>query len=157
MTCQQFAASGKTTGLTELKYTVKKGKISSLSPTTVTFFEKFTATKASFPLVISQSNTGAWVPLATIKGTAVTLYDVNCVKSSAQGSTIYDPATGTVTLYINGATPGAVYYIAIKYNPLSVVGTPVSTPYPTVTYNFVTSADGVPLPTGVVNLKVKPK
>jgi hypothetical protein len=58
---------------------------------------------------------------------------------------------------VTGATPGAVYFIAVKYNPLSLVGTPVTAPNPTVTYNFVTSADGVALPTGVVSLKVAPK
>ncbi len=54
-------------------------------------------------------------------------------------------------------TPGAVYFVAVKYNPASLVGTPVTAPNPTVTYNFVTSADGVALPTGVVSLKVAPK
>jgi uncharacterized repeat protein (TIGR01451 family) len=157
MTCQQFAASGKSAGLTELKYTIKKGKISAVSPTAMTFFEKFTATEADFALLISQSNTGGWVPFATVKGTAVTLYNANCAKPSAQASVIYNPATGAVTLNVTGARPGAVYYLAIKYNPLSLVGTPITPPNPTVTYNFMTSMDGVALPTGVVTLKVAPK
>jgi hypothetical protein len=157
MTCSQFAASGTSAGLTELKYTVKKGKISAVSPTAMTFYEKFTATEADFALLIGQSNTGGWVPFATAKGTAVTLYNANCAKPSAQGSVIYDPATGALTLNVTGATPGAVYFIVIRYNPLSLVGTPVTAPNPTVTYNFVTSMDGVALPTGVVSLKVAPK
>jgi hypothetical protein len=123
----------------------------------MTFYEKFTAPTATFVLQISQSNTSGWVPFATAKGTAVTLYGANCVKSPAQGSVSYDPATGTVTLNVNGATAGAVYYVAVKYNPASLVGTPITAPNPTVTYNFVTSADGVALPTGVVTLKVIPK
>ena len=157
MTCSQFAAAGTSAGLTQLNYTVKKGKISAVSPTAMTFYEKFTAPAATFALQISQSNLGGWVPFATAKGTAVTLYGANCVKSSAQGSTSYNPATGTVTLNVNGATAGAVYYVAVKYNPASLVGTPITAPNPTVTYSFVTSADGVALPTGVVSLKVAPK
>jgi uncharacterized repeat protein (TIGR01451 family) len=157
MTCSQFAASGMSAGLTELKYTVKKGKISAVSPTAMTFYEKFTATEADFALLIGQSNTGAWVPFATAKGTAVTLYNVNCAKPAAQATVTYNPATGAVTLNVTGATPGSVYYVAIKYNPLSLVGTPITAPNPTINYNFVTSADGVALPTGVVSLKVAPK
>ena len=68
-----------------------------------------------------------------------------------------DPATGAVTLNVLGATPDAVYFVAVKYNPLSIVGTPITAPNPTVTYSFVTSADGVAIPTGVVSLKVVPK
>jgi hypothetical protein len=157
VTCQQFAASGTSAGLTQLIYTVKKDKVSAVSPIAMTFYEKFTAPKADFALVIGQSNTQSWVPLAVAKGTAVTLYNANCTKSSAQGSVSYDPATGAVTLNIKGAVPGAFYIVAVKYNPASLVGAPVLTPYPTVTYNFMTSADGVALPTGVVSLKVIPK
>ncbi len=157
MICQQFTTAGTSAGLTELKYTVKKGKISAVTPNTMTFWEKFSAPAVDFTLVVEQSNMGGWVPLATVKGTAVTMYAANCTKSTALGTMIYDMATGTVTLNIKGATPGAVYYIAIKYNPLSLVGTPVITPYPTVIYDFVTSANGVTLPTSVVYLSVKPK
>jgi hypothetical protein len=157
MTCSQFAASGTSAGLTQLNYTVKKGKISAVSPTAMTFFEKFTATKSSFTIVIGQSNTGAWVPFATVRGTAVTLYNASCVRSNALGTVSYNPATGALTLTVSGATPGAVYFVAVKYNPASLVGTPITAPNPTVTYNFVTSADGVALPTGVVSLKVAPR
>ena len=69
----------------------------------------------------------------------------------------YNPATGAVTLNVTGATPNAVYFVAVKYNPASLAGTPITAPNPTVTYNFATSADGVALPTGVVKLKVAPK
>jgi len=124
MTCSQFAAAGTSAGLTGLKYTVKKGKISTVSLTAMTFFEKFTATGANSVLVIGQSNTGGWVPFAIVKGTAVTLYNANCTKSSALGSVSYNPATGALTINVTGATPGAVYYLAVKYNPLSLVGTP---------------------------------
>lgn len=157
MTCQQFTTAGTSAGLVKLDYTVKRGKISLVSPDAMTFFEKFIATKADFVLQIGQSNTGGWVPLATAKGSAITLYGANCLKSPAQGSVSYNPATGAVTLNVTGATVGAVYYIAVKYNPTSLVGTLITAPNPTVTYNFVTTADGVALPTGVVKLKVAPK
>jgi hypothetical protein len=157
VTCQQFAAAGTSAGLTQLNYTVKKGKISAVSPTAMTFYEKFTAPAAGFALVIGQSNSGGWVPFATVKGTAVTLYSATCGKPNAQIATSVNPATGAVTLNVSGATAGAVYYVAVKYNPASLVGTPITAPNPIVTYNFVTSADGVALPTGVVSLKVAPK
>jgi hypothetical protein len=157
MTCQQFAAAGASAGLTQLNYTVKKGKISDVSPNAMTFYEKFKAPKAGFPLLIGQSNTGGWVPLATAKGAAVTLYNANCSKSSAQGTVSQDPATGAVTLNVTGATIDAFYFVGVKYNPASLSGTPISDPAPTVTYNFVTHADGTALPTGRVSLKVAPK
>jgi hypothetical protein len=157
MTCQQFAASGASAGLTQLDYTVKKGKISSVSPTNMTFYEKLTATGAGFTLQIDQSNTGGWVPVALAKGTAVTLYNADCAKASALGSVVYNPATGTVTTSVTGATPGAAYFVAVKYNPASLVGTPITAPNPTVTYNFATSAGGAAVPTGAVNLRVAPK
>jgi hypothetical protein len=128
-----------------------------VSPTATTFYEKFTATEANFALLIGQSNAGGWVPLAVAKGTAVTLYNANCTKSSALGSVIYDPATGAVTTNVTGATPDAAYFLAVRYNPASLVGTPITAPNPTVDYSFVTSADGMALPTGSVNLKVAPK
>jgi hypothetical protein len=65
----------------------------------------------------------------------------------------YNPATGAVTTSVNGATPDAAYFIAVKYNPASLVGTPITAPNPTVTYDFVSSA----APTGVVSLQVAPK
>jgi uncharacterized repeat protein (TIGR01451 family) len=157
MSCQQFALAGASAGLTQLTYSVKKGKISAVSPSGMILYEKFTATEATFPLLIGQSNTAGWVPMAIAKGTAVTLYNANCSKSSAQGSVIYDPATGALTVNVTGATAGAAYYVGAKYNPTGLVGTPVTTPNPTVTYNFGTSADGVPLPTGKVSIKVSPK
>lgn len=157
MTCAQFAASGASAGLTQLNYTVKKGKVSAVTPISMTFYEKFTAPQADFALEIAQSNTGGWVPFAPMRGVAVTLYNASCSRSSAQGSVSYNPATGALTLTIVGALPDGTYYIAVKYNPASLVGTPVTAPNPTVTYTFVTSAGGVPLPTGVVNLKVAPR
>jgi hypothetical protein len=157
MTCQQFALAGTTAGLTELRYTVKKGRISAVSPTGMTFYEKFKATEPDFALLIAQSHDGTWVPLATAKGTAVTLYNANCTKSTALASSVYDPATGAVTLNVTGAMPDTTYFVAVRYNPASLVGTPITLPGPTVTYQFATSADGVPLPTGVVRLKAMPK
>ncbi len=111
----------------------------------------------NFALEIAQSNTGGWVPFAPMRGVAVTLYNANCSRSSAQGSLSYNPATGTLTLNVIGAIPDGTYYVAVKYNPASLIGTPITAPNPTVTYSFVTSAGGVALPTGVVKLKVAPK
>jgi hypothetical protein len=38
--------------------------------------------------------------------------------------------------------PGEVFYFAVMYNPNTVVGTPVTQPYPTVNYAFETKING---------------
>ena len=58
-----------------------------------------------------------------------------------------------VTFTVTGATPGATYYIGIKYSPKNLVGQPVPIPYPTNTYYFDTTG----YPDSAASIPVTPK
>jgi len=44
---------------------------------------------------------------------------------------------------VNNAVPANVYYLGVRYNAGSLVGTASSRPYPEVTYVYVTYVNGV--------------
>jgi hypothetical protein len=115
-----------------------------VSPSGFLYFTKiYQVTSPSFQIQVKQTNDYAWNPINISQIGQVVLYNSNCTKSSAQGTTTFDAATGTVTIQVNNAVPANVYYLGVRYNAGSLVGTAVSQPYPEVTYVYVTYVDGV--------------
>ena len=114
-----------------------------MSPGVFFYYSQIIAPSASFTITVLQTNNHTptlWPPTAILNGQAI-LYDSNCNKSPAQGATTYDLATGTVTIHVNGATPGAIMVIGNKYNTTSVVGANANGK-PTVTYTYQTKING---------------
>jgi hypothetical protein len=60
-------------------------------------------------------------------------------------------------LQVKRATPGAVYYLGVNYQPLSLIGQRVNAPNPTVPYTFVTSINNTPIPSSTDSVLLKPR
>ncbi|PYT05763.1 MAG: hypothetical protein DMF49_13135, partial [Acidobacteria bacterium] len=154
-TCSQFE-SGTAQDLTQALYTVKANKVNSVAPGVFFYYSQITAPSASFTITVPQSNNHSstpWPPIALQNGQAI-LYDSSCNKSPAQGATSYDSATGTVTIQVNGATPGAAMVIGNKYDTTSVVGANGSGK-PTVRYTYQTKVDGTVTASDFIDLVPK--
>jgi hypothetical protein len=142
VTCSQFSKGGAT-DLVDTYYKVASGKISSVSPSGFNYFTKVYAPASSFPIQVRQTNDFGWNSISVSQIGQVVLYNYNCTKSTAQGTTTFDPATGTATIQVNNAVPANVYFLGVRYNAGSLVGAAASQPYPEVTYVHVTYVDGV--------------
>jgi len=90
---------------------------------------------------VTQSNDKGWKPIPAQSTGQIILYESNCAKSS-KGTSTYNAATGTATIQVTGATPGATYIVGIKYSLSDVAGQPVAAPFPVVTYSFATNFNG---------------
>ena len=162
-TCSDFAA-GTVSNLTELLYLAKNRAINSVAPGVLFYYSMVTAPSANFTLQFGQTNASGFPVLGIqqeSKNPQVLLFEANCVRSSKQGSTTItvDPITKkqTVSVAVSGATTGQVFYVSVKYSVKPLIGTTVTTPLPTVTYNFLTSVNGVPVLTSQDSLALKPK
>ena len=153
-TCQMFA-NGTAGNLTTLQYGVKGNAINNVAPGVMFYYSKITAPAASFPIQVTQSNNKSWKPMGIQDLGQVIVWDANCVKSNATAA--YTSSNGTVSIQVNGATVGAVYYLSIKYNPGSLVGQKVSKPYPTTSYTFKTILNGAEIITSWDSVNVTPK
>jgi hypothetical protein len=122
-------------------YQVKGGKISSLSPGVIFYYNTITAPSASFTLNVVETNTLNWKPMFIQDLGQAILFNADCTKAS--GVTVTAGGSPyTVTFTVTAATPGAIYYIGIKYSPQNLVGQPVSKVggvYPTSIYKFITN------------------
>ncbi len=156
ITCSQFAA-GTATDLNAVSYAVKSGKINSVAPGVFFYYVKFSAPSSSFRIDAREANGATWPAVPPQDLSQVVLWDANCAKSTAQGTTTFNAVDGTTTIQVNGATPGAIFYLSVKYNPGAVVGLRVNSPYPTVPYNYVTALNGTALPPTADSISMVPK
>jgi hypothetical protein len=85
----------------------------------------------------------------------VILWKADCTKLLTTAT--YNTTTGAVTINVTGAATGAVYYVGIKYNPGSLVGQAVTSPYPTVPYRFVSYLNGTQIFSSWDSVDVKKK
>jgi uncharacterized repeat protein (TIGR01451 family) len=163
-TCSDFA-NGTAADLTDLFYGVKGSAINNIAPGVLFYYSKVTAPSASFTLQVLQKNQQGFPALGVQQQSGnnpqIILYDANCVKSSKQGTTTItvDPATKTqtVSIAVNGAAVGQVFYISVKYDPGMLVGQSVTTPYPTVPYTFLTAINNSVIISSQDSMKVNPK
>nr|NLI49317.1 hypothetical protein [Propionibacterium sp.] len=123
-TCEQYAAgpSAWPAMYPNFSYQAKANKITAVSPGVIFYYNTITAPSPTFTTTVTQTNTLNWKPMLIQDLGQAILYTSNCTK--AAGVTV--TATGTnpynVTFNVTGATPGAVYYIGIKYSPQNLVG-----------------------------------
>lgn len=151
-TCAQFKA-GTAVDLVEALYTIKSGKISSVTPGAAQYFTRVTAPASIFSLAVEQSNTSSWRTIGVQSGKFVAVYDANCRARSF----IAFSYNNRITINVLGATPGATYYIVTRYRLPTLVNLPVRAPYPSVEYSFATSMGGSTLFASRDGLLVRPK
>ncbi len=133
-TCAQFVA-GTAPDLETVSYNLvfsKKARVSEVSASSFDYYSKVTAPAASFRIRVVQSiNLYGW-PKLLLRQQQV--FDANCKVATLRSSTKANYIDFTVT----NATPGAEYYVHLRYLASSVLGAVVTYPYPTVPYRFTT-------------------
>jgi len=130
-TCGNFK-SKTSADLSQICYTVRKGKVSKTSPSSFIYYFSVAAPSASFSIDVVQTCNNAAFPFIGVARNGVTLYDGNC---TAIGSGVSN-SPGQAQVSVSGATVGQSYTIAVKYSGSSVVGTSVGSIWPQVHYDF---------------------
>ncbi|HET8944140.1 MAG TPA: hypothetical protein VFO59_05100, partial [Dehalococcoidia bacterium] len=152
-TCEQYAAGpGAWPAMYDaFTYQAKAKKINSVSPGVIFYYNTITAPSSSFTLNVVQTNTLNWKPMLIQDLGQAILYNGDCNKADGVTvSTSLNPYT--VTFNVTGATPGATYYIGIKYSPQNLIGQSVQG-FPTSIYEFSTT--GYPGSTTSIPVKSK--
>jgi len=145
-TCPQFASGFETT-MSTISYSVTGTKISSVTPTTFSYWVKVTSTGT---YKITQSTTETSKKLLLSSGSAVYDNATASTCSTVAGSTITQSTTSdTVTVTFSSGT--GPFYIGLNYSSTKVIGEAVPTPRTTVEYLF--SATGVAGSTSEVDFK----
>ena len=141
-TIQMYASGQWPPMYSAFAYVLKSGKINSVSPGVIFYYDTITAPGAAFTLDVRETNSGNWKPMlvqSESKKAQAYLYDANfrVVATGAASGT----SPHTVTFNVKGATPGATYYVGIKYSPKNLVG--INPSGGSSTYSWSTSINGV--------------
>ena len=133
VSCEDFN-SGTAPSLDAINYTLSGGKIAqSINPGVFFYWTHITTTVPNQVVTVTQSNTSTNnAALFQVHQDWFRLYAGDC-SSWTNGTPNAALTGGSFTV----PTPGD-YIIGIKYNPKSIVGTPVPVPS-TITYTFTTS------------------
>ena len=142
VTCSDFVSANPSDELTDAQYSVKGTSVNQVNPGVMFYYISITAPSASFTINVTQTNGKGWKPIPAQATNQIILYEANCSKSS-KGSASFNSTTGTATISVTGATPGATYVVGIKYSLSGLAGQSVSSPFPTVVYSFATNFNGV--------------
>ena len=140
--CREFS-SNAAAELSDVLYSVRSdGKIGGVRPSAIRYWTQVHAPAASFTIQVAQS---------VGHPTFATLFDL----SSADNIRLHDAACGDSTLpqsksiagdqatvAVSGATPGAVYYLSVRYSTQPFLSKPAPNPS-TAHYDFRTKVDGV--------------
>jgi hypothetical protein len=132
-TCQQYAG-GTAATLDLLAYTVKAGKINSVSPGVFFYYTKVDGA-AGDTVTITESHTGV-APDINIQKSQVVLYSTTCSKLT-WGSLNVNDGSATGTLPSTGS-----FIVGVKYDSSSLKGNPSPNPT-TTTYSFGTGPNGI--------------
>ncbi len=162
-TCQDYVSGNWYPMYSEFSYQVGKGNaISAVSPGVIFYYNTITAPSASFSVTAVETNTLGWKAMLWQDIGQALLYTSSCDKASGYTVTQAPTTSATspyrITFNVTGATPGATYYIGIKYSPQNLVGQKVQKSggkYPTNNYSWATSMGGVT--SGAVSIPVAPK
>ena len=135
--CASFAG-GTTTPLSELAYTLNKGKIGKLSEVSVTYWLRVVAPAGANALTVDQEVTSGNLSTLLSVGGGSNVYRSDCsggLKATiTQGST--NGTAGTISVSFNAPAAGT-YFVGLKLSTNSLKG--LSEPSPTtVSYEFST-------------------
>ncbi len=135
-TCQQFR-DGTVLPLVSELYTLKSGKINSISPG-VFFVYDTVHLSANGPIYVTESNStgstpSSWTQTIGVHQSQVVLYDLNCNAKSV--GTLKVDTKGNVTIT---GVPAGDYILSVKYDPTTLSGYAPLTP--STTYKFQVQA-----------------
>ncbi|MEN9951393.1 MAG: hypothetical protein RLY85_2145, partial [Bacteroidota bacterium] len=116
-TCAQFNAQTGS-ALNRLCYTVSKGKVSVVTPSSFMYYVKVTAPSSSFTVNISQTVSRTGFRLFTVNTGGSVVNGDNCVRVTSVSS----PSTGQARASVTRATVGRTYIIGVRYDTKSLVG-----------------------------------
>jgi hypothetical protein len=151
-TCGQFLA-GTAADVNSVTYTVRNGKVYTVSPTGVSYYSKITAPAASFTVVVQQAAPTGWTPFG-LQAYGWTVYDAACKARAVTGMV----GATAVTFKVTNATPGAVHVVGLKYRADTLAyRQSVTSPYPTVTYVVTSAVNGTLVPTSWDSVNMKPQ
>jgi hypothetical protein len=152
--CNDFITG--TTKLTEVCYSVNRGKISNATPGVFFYYVKVVAPSSSFTVNISQTSQTAGFPLFIVQTSnnqsQVFLWDMTCTKRATGVQT----SAGQASVTFSSATPGATYVVSVKYDSKSVLNTTVGNPPPIASYVFTTTVNSTVVPNSAITLLLKP-
>jgi hypothetical protein len=138
-TCEIFA-SGAAEDLTAVIYGVRQGKINNTAPGVFYYYTFFTAPSSSFTTGVLQTNSDSLFPLFDVQNNdQIRLYNKDCTNATVAYT--LDITGEQVILNIQNASPGQEFILSVKYSTSNVVGVPVSKPYPTIHYDYITILD----------------
>jgi len=132
-TCQQFR-DGTAVTLSTIEYHLKGANINNVAPGVFFYYVGITAPSSNFAIRVGEWNNSGWPVIASQKDQAI-VYANDCVR--VPNTTVNFDANGEAWINVNTFTPGATYYVSVKYDPRSVVGF-IPTGTPTVAYFFGT-------------------
>jgi uncharacterized repeat protein (TIGR01451 family) len=146
-TCQQYA-SGQVLPEPPLAYGVKNGKVNNVAPGVIFYFTTITVTTNATLVSVTNTASPAFPAIGIHQGQAFVL-TTGCAQVATMAV-----SGGTATATLNPGT----YIIQIKYNPGSLVGTPVAgPPFPTFTYTFTTKLNNVADGPSTATIQLIPK
>jgi hypothetical protein len=123
-------------------YSVRSGgKIAGLAPWAIRYWTSVVAPAAGFTIEVAQTTTHpTFSTLFDVAHTdSIRLHDANCRDSTlASGLSI---AGEQARLTVTGATPGATYFLSVRYGTQPFLGKPVPNP-PVAHYDFQTKVNG---------------
>jgi hypothetical protein len=137
-TCASFqSGAGYEMPSSDVNYDVQNGLVSNMAPGVFFYFTKVVAPRADFTIVIEQARASTSYPFIELhQGGQVTLYDSDC-NSVGSG---YETGPGQAAVDVDGARPGQVFIVSVKYNLKSLIGAPFGSG---MRYDFRTRIDGV--------------
>jgi hypothetical protein len=139
-TCATFS-TGTATTLPGLTYTVSHGKVSTITPSTFTYWVRVNAAAGANAFTVGQSITSGNFSTLFKLGTGGNVYTAGCgtgLSPTFSSTSVNNATSGTATVNFSAPSAGT-YYIAVSYSSSSIRNR--SVPNPTaVAYAFSTTS-----------------
>jgi uncharacterized repeat protein (TIGR01451 family) len=146
--CSLFASHNVLPLLSE-NYLFSKGKIGSVAPGAFFYYAKVDLAAGTAKWVVAQANDASWPNVGTMQ---LILWNAKCEKVFVTAT-----VSGNEVTFPTAGLPAGRYFISVKYEPNSLVGKSLVTPYPTVTYSFGAFAGTTLVPWSKASVKFVPK
>ena len=120
MTCASFMdGTGDDLLSSDLNVSVRDNIITNVAPGVMFYWTKVTAPSASFTIGVVQTKDNPAFPFLPVLQGQVSRFDANC--SSMAGGVETSPGQSSIT--VQGATPGQVLIVSVKYSLKALIGT----------------------------------
>jgi len=152
-TCEDYVF-GSTIDLTDVIYNAKKGAINNVAPGVFFYYTTFVAPSASFTVEVAQVNDGpdGFANFDVQNDSNIRLFNSDCSMPTASMTLISLGAQASAS--IDGANPGDVFVLSVKYETSAVVG--LSEPG-TIHYDYSTIVNGLTVDRDLDGVDLKKK